>query len=126
MLRYLPAFAMAFSFPFATPVAAQGEVGVCASLASQWDLIEQNLASSFVTGISDNSAPRATNRSLDELQGFTKASLLYEMMKDNKCPLPKSPPRAGTYLGAALKCEEDRMSVRSPDSCKRENWNKSE
>lgn len=130
MLRYWSAPILAIALVGAPEMPAYAQTtpapaaGVCADLAGQWDRLEKNLASNSADDIGDNSAPRATLRNIEDLNGMTTASLLYAMMKDNRCPLPKSPPQPGTYLGAALTCATDRLKTASPDSCKRETWTK--
>lgn len=104
--------------------AAPAPAGVCADLASQWDRVEKNLASNSADEIGDNSAPRATLRNIEDLTGMTTANLLYAMIKDNKCPLPKSAPQTATYFASALTCASDRLKTASPESCKRETWTK--
>ena len=107
------------------PAFAQSSGSVCADLQGQWDLIEQNLAAKFADSVSDNSAPRETNRGIDELNYNVRATLLYDLMKDNDCPLPKKLPTGNDYMTAALKCRTEMIGSRGsqlPESCKRANW----
>jgi hypothetical protein len=92
-------------------------------LSRQWEGIEQDLASDSASGMTDNSAPRATLRAQRETNGLLRAQMLLGMMKDGRCVLPKSPPSYITYLPSALTCETDKLkSTTLPESCKRDNW----
>lgn len=131
MLRYLPVAAVIFvSMPIVVlPTVAHAQAAPsCDGLMKQWVQIEKNLAANLSDGLTDNSAPRATLRALENLEGLAGAEMLYAMMKDNKCALPKMVPLAGTYLSAALRCDTERLRQRLADipECKRENWQKSE
>jgi hypothetical protein len=99
----------------------------CVSLSRQWQGIEQELAASYARGIADNSAPRATLRAQEETNGLLRAQMLIDMMKDNRCAVPKSPPTIAPYISAALACETDKLrsaASQLPQSCNRGNWNR--
>lgn len=84
-----------------------------------------------VTGILDNSAPRETNRKLNQVlqMGGIQANLL--LMQANKCALPKTPVSEIAYRANAFQCEfaSSRVS-RSKDvttqipECDRATWNR--
>ena len=99
----------------------------CGSLARQWQGIEQDLATSYARGMGDNSAPRATLRAQEETNGLLRAQMLIEMMRGNRCAIPKSPPTIAPYISAALACEVDKLKSSSsnlPQSCDRSNWSR--
>jgi hypothetical protein len=113
--------------PTNTLAAQNAPMSTCASLAFQWDNIEKNLGANLSRSLTENSAPRATLGKLEDLEQLAKAEMIYQMMKDQKCPLPTTPPSAATYVLAASTCDLERMRQRSSDiaECKRENWKKS-
>src|SRR5690349_12989253 len=102
MLRYLPAILMAGSTLLAdiAPAIAQTTLSppsarpaapiACGDLASQWDGIEKDLAYTAAIGHGDTAGAHEASRSHHELANLTTANLLYAMMRDNKCPLPKA------------------------------------
>ncbi|MFZ6745254.1 hypothetical protein ACO0LC_18675 [Undibacterium sp. JH2W] len=65
----------------------------------------KELAYYEMTGILDNSAPRETNRKLNQVlqMGAIQANLL--LMQANKCVLPKLPISETAYRANALQCE---------------------
>jgi hypothetical protein len=85
----------------------------------------QNLAESLASSVGDNSAPRATLRAMEDANELSKAKMALDLMRDHRCPMPKTLPSAGPYISAALDCRTARMKASSsatPEECKRENW----
>ena len=121
--RFFITTALVFGASLPSAVYAQTG-GVCAGLKANWDRIEKNLAANLAEGVGDRSAPRATNRNIEDLTSMQEASLTYEMMRANKCPLPTKPPSASTYLTPALDCATARLRSRAADTpeCRREDW----
>lgn len=106
----------------APPVAPSA---VCAALAADWRLAEQNLAVNFASGATDNSAPRASLRAIEDSNELAVASLTFEMMKESRCPLPQRAPRVATYLSSALACETARLraaGATNVPACDRATW----
>lgn len=98
---------------------------VCAGLMATYERTSQNLADSFASSVGDNSAPRATLRAMEDANEWSKAKMALDLMRDHRCPMPKSLPSAGPYISAALECRTARMKVSgttTPEECKRENW----
>lgn len=107
----------------AAPVGATA--GTCAVLMRQYDGASMDLAGGFAESVGDNSAPRATLREMENANALSTAKIALDLMRDNRCPLPKSAPSTATYMNAALTCRTDRFKAtgtESPESCKRENW----
>lgn len=115
--------AMAQTKPAAAPAAALA--GTCATLMRQYDGASMDLAANFASSVGDNSAPRATLRQMEDANSLATAKIALDLMRDNRCPMPKSAPSMGPYVSQALACATDRMKAsgsESPESCKRENW----
>lgn len=115
--------AMAQTRPVAPPAAAPA--GTCATLMRQYDGASMDLAANFASSVGDDSAPRATLRQMEDANSLAKAQIAMDLMRDNRCPMPKSAPSIGPYVNQALSCATDRMKASasvSPESCKRENW----
>ena len=109
------------------PASASGTkpVGTCEALAADWKRFEQNMADRFAEGVADNSAPRATMREMREANDLALAQMTLQFMRDNRCPLPKRAPSAGTYLTSALECSTARLKARgteTPPECDRSRW----
>jgi hypothetical protein len=115
------------SIPTTGALAQATPMSTCASLAFQWDTVEKNLAANLSQSLTENSAPRATLGKLQDLEQLAKAEMIYQMMKDQKCPLPTTPPSAATYVLAASSCDLERLRQRTSDvaECNRETWKKS-
>lgn len=112
-----------------TPATPAAPKSVCQTLADDYRLVEENLAQSFVDGLADNSAPRATLRAMEEANGLASAALTVAFMRDNKCPLPKRAPSTTKFLGAALECSTARGTVPARETapqCVRANWKAAE
>lgn len=98
---------------------------VCAALAEDWKRFEMNVATRFADGVGDNSAPRATLRAIEESNDLLKANMTLQLMRENKCALPKSAPSGAGYISAALDCSTQRLKVgyeASKAVCDRANW----
>ncbi|MHA6722852.1 hypothetical protein [Sphingomonas sp. RS2018] len=107
----------------APPAAAS--TGTCAVLMRQYDGASMDLASGFAASVGDNSAPRATLREMENGNALATAKIALDLMRDNRCAMPKSAPSTAPYLTAALNCRNDQLKAsraESPESCKRENW----
>ena len=124
----LPAAIMLSSLaaPSSNLAAQNTPMSACASLALQWDNVEKNLGANLSRSLTENSAPRATLGKLEDLELLTMAGMIYQMMKDQKCPLPTTPPSATSYVMAASTCDLERLRQRSSNipECNRENWKK--
>jgi hypothetical protein len=115
--------AMAQTKPATGPSAAPA--GTCATLMRQYDGASMDLAANFTSSLADDSAPRATMRAMEDSNALATAKIALDLMRDNRCPLPKSAPNTASYLTAALACRTDRIKAtgaETPESCKRENW----
>ena len=104
----------------------QANALTCEQLDDEWEFGNKRLASIFAQGITDNSAPRATNRELKEVNIRLRQQMALTMMIDMDCPLPASLSEPNEYISPALKCETDSLSETSPDSCNLADWQKSE
>jgi hypothetical protein len=123
--------AVTLSTGFVMPVAAQtrppGAVptGMCATLMKAYDGASMDMASNFTSALADNSAPRATLRAMEDANSLSVAKMALDLMRDNRCPMPKSVPSSAYYLGPALSCATDRLKGTggtSPPSCDRSTW----
>lgn len=116
------------------PVTAQAQVkpavapaagGVCASLAKDYDDASKDLAANYAAGVGDNSAPRATLREMEDSNTLAQARITLDLMRDHRCPMPKSAPDRVFYLNDALTCATDRLKSggsAQPPSCNRAIW----
>lgn len=82
---------------------------VCEGLARDWKSAEIELAENWTTEIGDNSAPRATMRAVRDQNSLLKAQIALQLMRDNKCSLPKRAPSGLTYSLDAMKCQTEKM-----------------
>lgn len=133
-MRYLTMIAALGMVPAGMPAMAQTKpaaasaaapAGTCATLMRQYDGASMDLAAGFAESVGDNSAPRATLREMENANALSTAKIALDLMRDNRCPMPKSAPSTATYMSAALTCRTDRFKAtgtESPESCKRENW----
>lgn len=109
--------------------AAATPSATCTTLAADWRRVEENLPVNLATGITDNSAPRATLRAMEDANELATAALTLQFMRDARCPLPRRAPQASTYLSAAIACETARSRINAanrPPECERANWTRSE
>lgn len=131
MLRVVKAAAIC-SLVTAAPVIAQTKptvaaapAGVCARLMSVYDGASKDLAANNAASIGDNSAPRATLRAMEDANTLAEARIALDLMRDNRCALPKTTPSYIWYISAALTCSTDRLKAgagQSPTSCDRSTW----
>jgi hypothetical protein len=92
-------------------------------LIADYDQIEKAMASRWADSISDNSAPRATLREMQDANGLAKAQIIVTLLQANKCALPDYAPSIKRYVSAALTCSTDRLQAGSDaPSCKMDNW----
>lgn len=111
--------------PKPTPVAQAATAGVCGKLMGDYERASKNMADNFASSVTDNSAPRATLRAMEDSNDLAKAKMALDLMRDNRCALPKYIPSAGRYALAAMKCRNARYSAKAgetPEECKRELW----
>lgn len=107
------------------PATPTPPAGACAQLMNEYDGASKDLAANYASSVGDNSAPRATLRAMEDANTLTAARIALDLMRDNRCPLPKIVPNYIWYLNDALTCTTDRMKAgagQSPASCDRANW----
>jgi hypothetical protein len=115
--------ALAPSQTLAAPAAPATPSGICPSLAREYDGIEKSLASTYAEGIGDDSAPRETNRQVENSNDLMRASMVLTLMQAHHCSLPDHSPSAIRYLSPALSCATDRLKgVSQPPSCDQSTW----
>ena len=103
-----------------TPIA-----GVCMKLMADYERVSQNLAMNFASSVTDNSAPRATLRAMEDSNDLAMAKIALDLMRDSRCTLPKYVPSSSRYALAALRCSTARYSAKggeTPTECKTELW----
>ena len=111
--------------PSGTATASAPRVSTCEALSADWKRFEMNMADRFADGIGDNSAPRATLRAIEEGNDMLKANMTLQLMRENKCTLPKTAPSGNAYLSNALDCSTQRLKVgieAAKAVCDRANW----
>jgi hypothetical protein len=101
----------AMAQPTAAPTASAPAkpLTICEGLARDWKSVEYELADNYADGITDNSAPRATMRAVEDQNALLKAQIAVGLMRDHKCPLPKRAPSGLTYSLNALKCSTEKL-----------------
>lgn len=109
--------------PTATATPAAKPMTVCEGLARDWKAAEIELAETWTAEIGDDSAPRATMRAIRDQNSLTKAQIALQLMRDNKCALPKRAPSGLTYSLEAMKCRTEKMTgnFKAPE-CEINNW----
>lgn len=96
---------------------------VCEALAHDWRSVEMDMAENHVDGMGDDSAPRATLRAIQEQNSLQTAAITLQLMRDNKCEIPKRAPNYTTYELNALDCAAERAKGNNDaPQCKRDNW----
>ena len=74
-------------------------------------------------GIGDDSAPRQTNRDVENSNSLLRASMVLTLMQAHHCALPDHSPSMATYLSPALSCVTDRLKGTSePPTCNQATW----
>jgi hypothetical protein len=122
LLPGTPAFAQTVP---AKAVPAKAPATGCAGLSAAYLGFSKDLAANNAAGLADNSAPRATLRAMEDANTLARARITLDLMRDNRCTMPKSVPDAVTFLLPALTCATDRLKARgteSPASCDRSTW----
>lgn len=117
------------AFAQTKPVNPAAPSGVCVQLMGVYEGASKELAANYATSVGDNSAPRATLRAMEDANTLTEARIALDLMRDNRCPLPKTTPSSVWYLSAALSCATDRLKAgvgQSPASCDRATWKRAE
>lgn len=106
--------------PAAAPAAA---AGVCSKLAADYDQIDKALALTFAEGVGDNSAPRETNRQIENANYLSRASMMLTLMAAHHCSMPDHAPSDARYMTPALTCATDMIKTGADaPSCKTDNW----
>lgn len=133
-MRYLAMIAALAMTPVGVPAYAQAKSGVatatapagtCGTLMRQYDGASMDLAANFASSVGDNSAPRATLRQMEDANSLATAKIALDLIRDTRCPTPKSAPSMAPYISQALTCSTERMKAsgsESPASCDRANW----
>lgn len=117
------------AFAQTKPASPAAPSSVCARLMGVYEGASKELAANYATSVGDNSAPRATLRAMEDANTLTEAHIALDLMRDNHCPVPKTPPSSVWYLSAALSCATDRLKAsvgQNPVSCDRANWKRAE
>ena len=117
----LPLSAQTLSTP---PVAAPLKpLSICEGLARDWRSVEYELAENYADGVTDDSAPRATMRAVQDQNALLKAQIALALMRDNKCTLPKRAPSSLTYMLPAMTCKTEKLkgNYKAP-ACDASTW----
>lgn len=126
MLHVPPAASQTVPTPTVKPAqAVKPPLGACARLSTDYVGFSKDLAANNAEAIGDNSAPRATLRAMEDSNTLARAKMTLDLMRDNRCTLPKAAPDDITYLLPALTCATDRLKARgteTPPSCDRSSW----
>ena len=97
--------------------------GKCAALSADYDQYEKAMASRWADGIADNSAPRATNRAIEDSNALMQAQITLTLMQANRCSLPDHAPSIKKYVSEALTCSTDRLKAGADaPSCDMKTW----
>ncbi|HVJ03304.1 MAG TPA: hypothetical protein VM662_14060 [Sphingomonas sp.] len=121
----LPTGALAQAQSKPAPAVQAPAASVCAKLMADYERTSKNLANNLASSVTDNSAPRATLRAMEDANDLATAKMALDLMRDNRCTLPKHVPSASRYALSALKCANARYGAKAgetPAECKREDW----
>ena len=111
--------------------AAAADPPACAKFLSAIDHLEKTLSSTAAKSTIEDSAPRATVATLEGIEAVLMIQLNLNLAIQNKCAqLPSHPVQTGSYLIAALECENAMLRLRAqgrkydalPEVCKMEAW----
>lgn len=102
---------------------ALAQSAVCTTLSADYENASKDLAENLVAGVSDNSAPRATLRAIEDNNILLRAQQTFEIMKLNKCTMPTRAPTGTRYMIPALECRTERLrGTRDSPKCDRKTW----
>jgi len=103
------------------PIAAYGDTLLCQEYERLYTEANKNLASIYVRGWGDDSAPRESSRQLEMLNERIFQLLLVEQMQSHGCSIPKKPSTFSEFLSSAFACQfsskEDRKA-----KCDSDGW----
>lgn len=102
---------------------ALSQSAVCTALATDYENASKDLGESIAAGVSDNSAPRATLRAIEDSNVLLRAQHTFEIMKLNKCTMPSRAPTGARYMLDALECRNERLlGTKDSPKCDRKTW----
>ncbi len=100
----------------------------CQYREDQVDQANKAMASIFADGITDNSAPRETNRQIKELNQKIKQQTAIQLAIAEGCDTSSFLPNdMGSYITPALECATEQLKGNyKAASCEMSNWTRSE
>jgi hypothetical protein len=112
------------------PSAARENVAsqpTCAMLLGRYNDENKELSAIWADGLFDNSAPRETNRGLQELNSRLIQQMAVQMLISKQCPLPTQSSGYIFYSMAAMDCrtarrEQPSTTSGSPAACEKSSW----
>lgn len=104
MKANLATFALLLLLPLR--VSAQS---ACADFDAAIELSLKRIASSYVEGLTDNSAPRQALRNSEMANELATININITLQIQNKCPVRKTSINWTKYVGAALGCRASAM-----------------
>jgi hypothetical protein len=114
-------------FTQAAEVKSQAPQDVCERLSAAVEDGVKELSQIRVDGLTDDSAPRETNRQLEKVITTNLMQMHLTLMQANKCTLPKTTFYDTAYYTDALSCATARLKARAddketPPDCVRSKW----
>jgi hypothetical protein len=103
---------------------------ICTTLKNLVDEDQKEISAQTVDELTENSAPRATVQEAKINVGLLEIQANLLLMNQHRCAPYDAPISTTEYLGAASRCETERLQnftagqTTTPDSCKRENWSR--
>ena len=103
--------------------AARAEETACANFAHVYEESNKAIGASVARSLSDNSAPRQTNRELEIINERLQQLIVLQQMRAYGCRFPTETSGGGAYLMKALECETAMLRGRQDaPECDRDKW----
>ena len=103
--------------------AARAEEAACANFAHAYEASNKAIGTIIAQGLTDNSAPRQTNRELGMINERLQQPIVLQQMRAYGCRFPTETSSGGAYLLKAMKCENEMLKGRrDAPECDQDKW----
>lgn len=85
---------------------------LCEVYGNTYDSSNKELSDIYNEGLSDNSAPRETNRQLRIISERILQMMILTQMQHHKCKLPKQPSGWAEYALPSIQCAVERLDMK--------------
>lgn len=108
----------------ANPQSKMNSIVPCERLQWDWQHVEKRMAFDHAEQRNAYNVPPMSELLMQEQNDYIRGTLILELMRDNKCPMPTRAPRSTTYSKGADACIKARKSrlADAPSLCDEEKW----